>query len=176
MAIPQRRAYKSGLPIAASGVAEIYPEYILTLGRMGTHPPPPPPPHTHTHTLKSLKLGIVWRYVIIIIYKIYSAPIKRKKRSLRRIQYRVVLYNEIGHNPKDPVNKKSVPMEEKKLAKEYKFWASYEKLELMLCHFGAELARSLRWMTLNQVRLLQRPSEKNLLALLHKALYLRLSW
>ena len=43
------------------------------------------------------------------------------KRSLRRIQYRVVVYNEIGHNPRDPANKKSVLMEEKRLAKREKF-------------------------------------------------------
>ena len=42
-------------------------------------------------------------------------------RSLRRIQYRVVLNNEIGHNPRDPANKKSVSMEEKRLAKKDKF-------------------------------------------------------
>ena len=30
------------------------------------------------------------------------------KRSLRRIQYRVVLYNEIGHNPRDLTNETSV--------------------------------------------------------------------
>ena len=43
------------------------------------------------------------------------------KRSLRRIQYRVVVYNEIGHNPRDPANKKGVFMEEKRLAKRDKF-------------------------------------------------------
>ena len=36
------------------------------------------------------------------------------KHSLRRIQYRVVVYNEIGHNPRDPTNKKSLSMEEEK--------------------------------------------------------------
>ena len=44
---------------------------------------------------------------------------------------------------------------------------------------GAELAQLVRWMTPNQehlVRISQRPSEKNLLVLLDKALYLRLSW
>ena len=53
------------------------------------------------------------------------------KCSLRRIQYRAVVYNEIGHNPRDPANKKGVSMEEKRLAKRDKFLASYEKLELM---------------------------------------------
>ena len=43
------------------------------------------------------------------------------KRSLRRIQYRVVIYNEMGHNPRDPANKKSVSMEEKGLPKEISF-------------------------------------------------------
>ena len=41
---------------------------------------------------------------------------------------------------------------------------------------GAELAQLVRWMTLNQeVPGSTRPSEKNLLVLLDKALYLRLS-
>ena len=43
------------------------------------------------------------------------------KRSLRQIQYRVVVHNEIGHNPRYPANKKSVCMEEKRLAKRDKF-------------------------------------------------------
>ena len=55
-----------------------------------------------------------------IIYKIYSAPIKRQS-SLRRIQFRVVLYNEIGHNPRDPANNKSASMQEKRLAKKISF-------------------------------------------------------
>ena len=33
------------------------------------------------------------------------------------VQYRVVIYNEIGHNPRDLAKKKSVSMEEKRLAK-----------------------------------------------------------
>ena len=37
----------------------------------------------------------------------------------------------MGHNPGDSANKKSVSMEEKNLTKSDKFWASYEKLELM---------------------------------------------
>ena len=53
------------------------------------------------------------------------------ERSLRRIQYRVVVYNEIGPNPRDPTNKNSVSMEEKRLAKRDKFLAFYEKSELL---------------------------------------------
>ena len=38
-------------------------------------------------------------------------------RSPTRIQYRIVIYNEMGHNPRDPAKKKSVSMEEKRLPK-----------------------------------------------------------
>ena len=50
---------------------------------------------------------------------------------------------------------------------------------ILLSLLGAELDQLVRWMTLIRrfpVRISKRPSEKNLLVLLDKALYLRLSW
>ena len=37
--------------------------------------------------------------------------------SPRHIQYRVIVYNEISQNATDPAKKKSLSMEEKRLAK-----------------------------------------------------------
>ena len=48
-----------------------------------------------------------------VIYIKFIVKYITTKLSLRRIQYRVVVYNEIGHNPREPANKKSLSMEEK---------------------------------------------------------------